>query len=125
TTFIPGVYADKDKWDSDNQRAKKNTTHSIRQMTFSAAVINGAINDFHEVIQEAFEYFSEQNRIPTTLELKTYVNGQLGREGKENNTVKLQPKKTFDEILKGNMVYSVGDISGQKIEKRTDMNPES
>ena len=104
TTFIPGVYADKDKWDSDNQRAKKNTTHSVRQMTFSASEINGSINDFHEVIQEAFEYFSEQNRIPTTLELKAYVNNQLGREEKEKNTIKLQPKKTFDAILKDFLV---------------------
>lgn len=63
--FACGVFAEKSKWDSDQQKAKKGTVHSVNGHSCSARDINSAISEMNEVISEAFNEFG---RAGTSLE---------------------------------------------------------
>lgn len=78
--FTTGVYAQPEKWDNDLHRAKKNTTHEIRGMKFSAAQINDRIGEFKEAIEDCFSTFMLKNVVPLADEVKTAVNGSLCRD---------------------------------------------
>lgn len=101
-TFITGVYAEPAKWDCDLKKAKKGTTHHIRRMTFTAAKINEAIAIFKEQIEECFTQYSLKNSVPTTDELKHFVNEALGREDevKSTTTKRKTFKQMFDAFIK-------------------------
>ncbi len=100
--FVTGVYAQQEKWDSDQQKAKKSTTHIVRSMKFSAAVINETVAKFRESIDGCFNLFSLKNQIPSPSQLKDIVNADLGRDELVSSTEKVKPKtlrELFDEFL--------------------------
>jgi hypothetical protein len=71
--FSCGVFAEKSKWDSDLQKAQKNTVHTVKEHSFTAREINAAISEVIDVIGEAFDKFSLTSTSPFALELKEYV----------------------------------------------------
>lgn len=75
--FSCGVYADKSKWDCDQQKAQRNTTHIVNSHCYSARDINAAIAERIDVINEAFTQFGEKSHSPTVLELKEFVKLRL------------------------------------------------
>lgn len=97
--FITGVYADPDKWDENGQKAKKSTTHIVRDNRFTAVEINERISDFIQEIKIVFEAFAERNSIPTNLQLKETVNIGMGREANEIATDKPIRKETIKNLL--------------------------
>ena len=46
--FISGVYAEKDRWDSNSHKAKKSTTHHVRNMTGKYVLFESSSN--HTII---------------------------------------------------------------------------
>lgn len=99
TAFIPGVYADPEKWDNDAQKAKKGTTHIVRSNHYSASDINGIVSDYKQEIELAFNSFALSNTIPTPSQLKETVNKRLDRNQKMTESVKPVKKKSIDELL--------------------------
>lgn len=105
-SFITGVYAERSKWDDDLMKAKKGTTHHIRRMTFTAAKINSTVASFVEEIEDCFTQYSLKNSVPTTDELKHYVNRALGREDEERSTT--VKRKTIEQMYKA-FIKEVGN----------------
>lgn len=99
TLFVPGVYADPEKWDSDGQKAKKGTTHVVRSNSFSASEINDIISDFKQEIKLAFDLFALANVIPTPAQLKEEVNKRLGRNETSTELLKVVKKKSIKDLL--------------------------
>ena len=105
--FSVGCYAEPEKWDQENQRAKYNTTHNVGKKKIVAREINNRISSFLECIEDAFAEYSINSLIPTTMELKELVNEKCGRV-KENiveDTILEQPLRgtlqdAFDEFMK-------------------------
>ncbi len=132
-TFITGVYADPEKWDSDGHKAKRGTKHVIREMEFDYSEINERISDFQQEIKLAFDKHSLVNRIPTADELKTMVNKALGRseETKETEITpvkKKSMKQMYDWFLKEcgrekNWDFQVEDKYSQAYQHFTKANP--
>lgn len=100
--FITGVYAEKTKWDTAMQKAKKGTTHHMGSHDFTASEINQCVAEFKEAIQNCFEECSIRNTIPTADEFKKMVNAELGRNEEiagDNLEQKKTLKQLFDEFL--------------------------
>ena len=99
-SFFTNVWAEPDKWDSDLLKAKRGTTHYVRDMKFTYMEINEAIAEYREEIESVFDKCALKNVVPTTDELKTMVNSALGRidinSTAPTETIK---KKTFKEMI--------------------------
>ena len=99
-SFFTNVWAEAEKWDQDLLRAKKGTTHYVRDMKFTYLEINEAIAEYREEIQSIFDKCALRNTIPTTDELKTMVNYALGRVDEQTTSpTVVQKKKTFKEMI--------------------------
>ena len=98
--FACGVFAEKSKWDSDQQKAKKGTVHAVNGHSCSARDINSAIAEMNEVISEAFNEFGRDGISPTTLELKERVKSKL-----EELHPKLKVKEETKSLTEG-LVYT-------------------
>ena len=79
-----GVFAQIEKWDQDRQRVKWNSFHLIRGKQISGAVINNRIEKTKRAIDFCFTFFTLQNVIPTTNELKNMFDDRLGRRAKND-----------------------------------------
>lgn len=101
TTFPTGAYAGKSKWDKDQQRAKKNTTHVIKlkctEHVCTASEINESIAKVKEEIEGAFYIYSLKNSMPTSDDIRTMVNAALGRT--DEDPAKNLKQKTIQEYL--------------------------
>lgn len=99
-SFFTNVWAEAEKWDQDLLRAKKGTTHYVRDMKFTYLEINEAIAEYREEIQSVFDKCALRNCIPTVDELKTMVNYALGRVDEQTTSPTIvQKKKTFEEMI--------------------------
>lgn len=99
-SFFTNVWAEPDKWDSDLLRAKKGTTHYVRDMKFTYLEINEAIADYRQEIEGVFDKCALKNSVPTVDELKTMVNCALGRvDTQTTHPIAVQKKKTFKEMI--------------------------
>ena len=99
-SFFTNVWAEPDKWDQDLLRAKKGTTHYVRNMQFSYSEINAEIAEYREEIASIFDKCSLKNTVPTTDELKMMVNSALGRIDVQNTSpVTSTKKKSFKEMI--------------------------
>ena len=97
-SFFTNVWAEPDKWDFDLLRARKGTTHNVRDMKFTYLEINEAIAEYREEIKVAFDKCALRNAVPSTLELKTMVNAALGRTDAVQTQPVIQRKKSFKEM---------------------------
>lgn len=103
--FSVGCNADPEKWDSENQRARYNTTHKVGEKIYVARDINNRVTQFLECIAESFTEYGVRSQTPTTSELKELVNEKLGRikedplieenEGTHEKTL----REIFDDFL--------------------------
>ncbi len=99
-SFFTNVWAEPDKWDSDLLRAKKGTTHYVRDMKFTYLEINEAIAEYRQEIEDVFDKCALKNTVPTVDELKTMVNYALGRvDAQATHPIAFQKKKTFKEMI--------------------------
>ena len=98
-SFFTNVWAEPDKWDSDLLRARKGTTHYVRNMKFTYMEINEAIAEYREEIEGVFDKCAIRNAVPSTSELKTMVNSALGRTEAIETQPITQKKKSFKEMI--------------------------
>jgi hypothetical protein len=66
--FNVGYRVDIDKWSTDTQRCKNNTTHGKKKIV--ANIINREIQRFEEIAEEAFDHFELISHIPGTDEFR-------------------------------------------------------
>lgn len=85
--FSIGFRVDIDKWSSDTQRCKNNTTHGKKKT--SASIINKRINEFETACEQAFIQYEKDKKIPTKEEFKNSFNVLIGKESaiQNNETV--------------------------------------
>ena len=99
-SFFTNVWAEPDKWNQDLLRAKKGTTHYVRDMRFTYTEINEAIAEYRQEIESVFDKCALRNSVPTVDELKTMVNYALGRvDAQATYPIAVQKKKTFKEMV--------------------------
>lgn len=99
TAFFTPVWAERSKWDSDKQRAKKTTIHSVRGNICTHFEINSTIAEYIEKIDAIFTQCSLANSIPSIEELKNMVDKALGRRNMPSSLVETKVNKlTFNEI---------------------------
>lgn len=98
--FSVGCYAEPKKWDCGNQRAIYNTTHKVGDKTFIARDINNRIEKFLDSIKKAFADYGVQETVPTTKELKEYINRELKRDKQPTKTIEEKSfRDLFDEFM--------------------------
>lgn len=99
-SFFTNVWAEPDKWDPDLLKARKGTTHYVRDMRFTYLEINEAIAEYRQEIESVFDKCALRNVIPTVEELKTMVNSALGRvDSQATEPIVVKKKKTFKEMI--------------------------
>ena len=74
TAFTTGSSADPEKWNKDANRAKINTTHNVKGVTYSSKDINARIENVLDVVSQVFYKFEVAEKMPTADELKQEVN---------------------------------------------------
>lgn len=74
TAFTTGSSADPEKWNKDANRAKINTTHNVKGVTYSSKDINARIENVLDVISQVFYKFEVAEQMPAADELKQGVN---------------------------------------------------
>lgn len=99
--FSCGVYADKSKWDCDQQKAQRNTMHTVNSHCYSAREINAAIAERVEIIGEAFSKYEANSLSPTVIELKEYVKQKLSE---------LHPKRVANPPRESSLTMSLPHI---------------
>ena len=74
TVFTTGSSADPQKWNKDANRAKINTTHNVKGVTYPSKDINARIESLLDVISQVFYKFEVAEKMPTVDQLKQEVN---------------------------------------------------
>jgi integrase len=75
--FNVGYRVDIDKWSTETQRCKNNTTHGKKKIQANA--INREIQRFEQAAEEVFHEFEKSNTTPTREELRLKFNLRIGR----------------------------------------------
>ena len=90
--FSIGCFANPEKWDGENQRAKYNTTHRLGSKMIVTRDINNRINGFLSTIESCFIEANLYKKTLTPPALKEYVNASLGRIKIEKPEVEVKLK---------------------------------
>ena len=78
------LMADRTKWNSDSQRAIRNTIHEVNGETYSARSINNGIESAIEKVEILFQKFQLGGKLPTVAEVKEYLNEQFIQQRPES-----------------------------------------
>lgn len=116
-TFGTGVWAEKTKWDSERQKAKKMTTHKVKKHTFTSTEINEHVAEYREEIESAFYTYGLKGSIPTPSDLKLMINACFCDAIKGKDTVvkpKSLDKQLEDFLQKGTREKNWDDLCREK-----------
>lgn len=95
--FTTGFRVDMDKWDSENQIVKKNTTNKNKE---SASYINSELQKYENIIEDIFKSYEVKEVIPTTSDVKEAFKYKLNPSATTKNHEKLESIwVTFDEFI--------------------------
>lgn len=83
--FNVGFRVDIDKWNTESQRCKNNTTHGKKK--FHSSLINREIQKFEDITEEVFYLFEQQNKTPSVEEFRDEFNARLGKKVKAERTI--------------------------------------
>ena len=83
--FNVGFRVDIDKWNTDSQRCKNNTTHGKKKI--HSSLINREIQKFEDISEEVFYLFEQQNKTPSVDEFRDEFNSRLGKKVKAEKTI--------------------------------------
>ena len=92
--FSVGYRVDIDKWSTDTQRCKTNTTHGKRKVM--ASVINRRITLYEEAVGKVFREFEKAEHFPTEDEVRHAVNMSMGNA----DELPVTPLSGYDMFLK-------------------------
>lgn len=102
-TFCLNVYAEESKWDTETQRAVRNTSHTVKDKKYTAREINKEIEKAIDIITEFFAYHEHLGVIPEIAQLREVVDTRIVPPKKENGCAPVnQPEElpSLDEIFK-------------------------
>lgn len=83
--FNVGHRVDIDKWISDAQRCKNNTTHGSKKT--HSSIINRDIQNFQDICDTVFFYFEQKGISPSPDEFRDEFNQRLGKKIKPDRTI--------------------------------------
>jgi integrase len=75
--FNVGFRVELDRWSSETQRCKANTTHGKRKVL--ASVINKEIQHFYDTAEQIFTRYENEGKIPATEEFRNEFNQRIGK----------------------------------------------
>ena len=78
--FNLGFRLEIDKWSSETQRCKANTTHGKKKVP--ARIINRKLQVFEQACEDTIKYFELQKVVPTKEQFQSVFNSNIGREKK-------------------------------------------
>ena len=90
--FNLGYRVEVQKWSTETQRCKANTTHGNKKV--SASVINRKIQLFESACEKTFQKYEIDDLIPNQNQFREWFNVEIGRTPKEE----LKSEKNFFEI---------------------------
>lgn len=90
--FNLGYRVEIQKWSTETQRCKANTTHGDKKV--SASVINRKIQLFESACEKTFQKYEIDDLIPNQDQFREWFNVEIGRTPKEE----LKSEKNFFEI---------------------------
>ena len=90
--FNLGYRVEIQKWSTETQRCKANTTHGNKKV--SASVINRKIQLFESACEKTFQKYEIDDLIPNHNQFREWFNVEIGRTPKEE----LKSEKNFFEI---------------------------
>ena len=90
--FNLGYRVEIQKWSTETQRCKANTTHGNKKV--SASVINRKIQLFESACEKTFQKYEIDDLIPNQDQFRELFNVEIGRTPKEE----LKPEKSFFEV---------------------------
>ncbi|WP_297985163.1 site-specific integrase [uncultured Chryseobacterium sp.] len=90
--FNLGYRVEVQKWSTETQRCKANTTHGNKKV--SASVINRKIQLFESACEKTFQKYEIDDLIPNQDQFREWFNVEIGRTPKEE----LKSEKNFFEI---------------------------
>ena len=90
--FNLGYRVEVQKWSTETQRCKANTTHGNKKV--SASVINRKIQLFESACERTFQKYEIDGVIPNQDQFRELFNVEIGRTPKEE----LKPEKSFFEV---------------------------
>lgn len=102
-TFCLNVYAEESKWDTEAQRAVRNTSHTVKDKKYTAREINKEIEKAIDIITEFFAYHEHLGVIPEIAQLREVVDTRIVPPKKEKGCAPVdQPEElpSLDEIFK-------------------------
>lgn len=82
-TFCLNVYAEESKWDTEAQRAVRNTSHTVKDKKYTAREINKEIEKAIDIITEFFAYHEHLGVIPEIAQLREVVDTRIVPPKKE------------------------------------------
>lgn len=83
--FNLGYRVDLDKWNTDSQRCKNNTTHGKKKV--HSSIINKEIQKFEDICNNIFYMFEQTSSSPSIDEFKGKFNERLGKNIKPDRTI--------------------------------------
>lgn len=83
--FNVGYRVDIDKWSTDTQRCKNNTTHGKRKVM--ASRINREIQLYESVVNDVFLDFEKKGHLPEPDEVRDAVNVRLNKKMPDNHSL--------------------------------------
>ncbi len=72
-----------EKWNSETQRCKKNTTNSKK---VSASIINSKIQKMHDIAENVFKHYELKETFPTVEQFREQFNVLMGRNKTSKST---------------------------------------
>lgn len=102
-TFCLNVYAEESKWDTEAQRAVRNTSHTLKDKKYTAREINKEIEKAIDIITEFFAYHEHLGVIPEIAQLREVVDTRIVPPKKVKGCAPVdQPEElpSLDEIFK-------------------------
>lgn len=101
-TFSLNVYAEESKWDTQAQRAVRNTTHQVKDKKYTAREINKEIDKAIDIITEFFAYHEHLGVIPEIDQLREVVDSRIAPPLKKEQ-IRIEEPQTMlpslDEIF--------------------------
>ena len=90
--FNVGYRIENDKWSTETQRCKANTTHGKNKI--SASIINKKIQQFETACETVFKKFEIEQKAPNPIDFRENFNVEIGKSPK----VKIKSDEAFFDV---------------------------
>lgn len=100
TIIDSGQLVEPDKWNADEQRCRRNSTHGRKRI--AAARINRELDEMESVVQSVFDHFDSLNVVPDVGQFRRQYDVAIGKRPDEIATIDAYFGKFLEEGIKEN-----------------------